>query len=205
MLDSVIVVTEGHLILSDTVWWMVGNGIVDTFRQEGRELCMASHTHRAFHWARTNGCKSRQQRGFMQRVLYFYWRITSARNVKSTAVWMWMSVTQSKWACRNQEFQIQGNAKGSQRNGGYNLINSTLEWQQQRWSSLPAAEWREGMCESSTEMHSSYTTPHLIIMIIMFALSFRKKMLTADLKLKTSQEFLRLQWGGLNETKWVDW
>lgn len=43
-------------------------------------------------------------------------------------------------------------------------------------------------------MHSSsYTTPILIIMIIMFALSFRKKMLTADLKLKTSQEFLRLQ------------
>lgn len=33
-------------------------------------------------------CKSSQQSGFIQQVLYFNWRAMSARNVEPTAVWM---------------------------------------------------------------------------------------------------------------------
>lgn len=68
-------------------------------------------------------------------------------------------MTQNQRAWRDsQSVENTGKCAGneaSQQNGGYNLINSAQEWQQQSWSSLPAAEWRDGMCERSAEMHSS--------------------------------------------------
>ncbi len=101
------VVTE-HLILTDIIWWMVGNGSVVRFGREGRDLCMARHTRRGFHRKRTNHWtpktlrKSRQQSGFIQQDLYFYRRILSARNVEPTAVWMSWTEWELSWLKTNE-------------------------------------------------------------------------------------------------------
>lgn len=75
----------------------------------------------------------------------------------------------------------------------------------ERWSSLPAGEWRDGMCERSAEIHyssssssSSTTTTTTSSSSSSSSLPFpleiwQPAILTADLKLNASQEFHWIQ------------
>lgn len=146
------------------------------FGQEGRDLCVAKHTlGREQTTELPNSLStSGRQSGFIRQDQYVKWMSNA-----SEECWANSCVGELDWWARRSLARAENAEecaarKVSEQNGGYDLINSAWVWQQQSWSSLPAAEWRDGMCERSAEMHSSTSS---------------SSSLTADLNLHALQEF----------------